>query len=672
MFLLCCLVSGLLWLFSTAVVAESPPWDTEALTHINRDRNDAALMSYFDDQVTTIEQATRQKLAGLDDWKTFHAAHREQLLDMLGLDPLPARTALNGTVVGTSEKDGVVVERLHFQSSPGLYVTGNLFRPSDTADPLPAILYVCGHGREMDGDRSLGNKVHYQHHGVWFAKHGYVCLLIDTIQLGEIMGYHHGTYRHNLRWWASRGYTPAGVEAWNSIRALDYLASRPDVDADRMGVTGRSGGGAYSWWLAAIDDRVQVAVPVAGITSLRNHVVDGVIEGHCDCMYFHNTRRWDFPLVSSLVAPRPLLISNTDKDTIFPLDGVIEIHRQTRQIYDQLQVAANLGLQITEGPHSDTQELRIHAFRWMNRFLRNEHGLITIAAEPLFERTELRVFNQLPTDEIVTKIHEEFVPPAVNELPADQDAWLAQRDEWREKLRQRTFHGWPADQEDLAIRHVGHRDTDAGTWEAYQFSSQSHVTLPLFLWSPNKSDTACRIEIVDADAWPQLAALLEGNDPANLPQQRTAWVIPRGIGPTDWTADDRERTHIRRRFQLIGQTLDGMRVWDVRRGLAALRSLADIGDATSLIGSGPMAGVALYASLYSDPIDIELHHLPRSHMEGPILMSVLRTLDVPQAVAMAAERSRVTLRGVNSADWEYPLAVQETLEWPRDRLQIHP
>ena len=85
-----------------------------------------------------------------------------------------------------------------------------------------------------------------------------------------------------------------------------------------------------------------------------------------------------------------------------------------------------------------------------------------------------------------------------------------------------------------------------------------------------------------------------------------------------------------------------------------------------------MAGVALYASLYSDPIDIELHHLPRSHMEGPILMSVLRTLDVPQAVAMAAERSRVTLRGVNSADWEYPLAVQETLEWPRDRLQIHP
>ena len=70
--------------------------------------------------------------------------------------------------------------------------------------------------------------------------------MIDTLQLGEIEGLHHGTYHKGMFWWCSRGYTPAGVEAWNGIRALDYLQSRQEVDGERLGVTGRSGGGAYS------------------------------------------------------------------------------------------------------------------------------------------------------------------------------------------------------------------------------------------------------------------------------------------------------------------------------------------------------------------------------------------------------------------------------------------
>jgi len=107
-------------------------------------------------------------------------------------------------------------------------------------------------------------------------------------------GEHHGTYSKGKWWWVSRGYTPAGVEAWDGIRGLDYLVSRPDVDPERLGVTGRSGGGAYSWWIAALDERVKVAAPTAGITTLRNHVIDGAIEGHCDCMFFVNTYRWDY------------------------------------------------------------------------------------------------------------------------------------------------------------------------------------------------------------------------------------------------------------------------------------------------------------------------------------------------------------------------------------------
>ena len=87
----------------------------------------------------------------------------------------------------------------------------------------------------------------FQHHGIWFARHGYVCLIIDTIEFGEISGIHHGTHDLGMWYWLSLGYTPAGPEVWNAIRALDYLESRPEVDPRRIALTGISGGGAMTW-----------------------------------------------------------------------------------------------------------------------------------------------------------------------------------------------------------------------------------------------------------------------------------------------------------------------------------------------------------------------------------------------------------------------------------------
>ena len=76
---------------------------------------------------------------------------------------------------------------------------------------LPAVLYVCGHSPRARN----GNKTAYQSHGIWFARHGYVCLMLDTLEMGELTCTHHGTYREGRWWWLSRGYTPAGVECWN-------------------------------------------------------------------------------------------------------------------------------------------------------------------------------------------------------------------------------------------------------------------------------------------------------------------------------------------------------------------------------------------------------------------------------------------------------------------------
>ena len=203
-------------------------------------------------------------------------------------------------------------------------------------------------------------------------------------------------------WWNSRGYTPAGVEAWNGIRAIDLLESLDYVDKSRIGITGRSGGGAYTWWIAALDDRIKVAAPVAGITDLKNHVIDGVIEGHCDCMFHINTYGWDFDQVASLIAPRPLLILNTDRDSIFPLNGVTRLHNKIKRIYKLHKKTENLGLVVTPGGHSDSQELRIPAFNWFNKHLKGESSLIDKTATKFFMPKQLKVFKTEPKDERTT------------------------------------------------------------------------------------------------------------------------------------------------------------------------------------------------------------------------------------------------------------------------------
>ena len=279
--------------FAIAAMLSVPAADVSIANAAETSRGDEMIAAYFRAETQKLGDACLTRVQSFDEWAAHRDEYRQQLREMLGLDPLPERTPLRAIVTGKQEREDFIVEKLHFQSRPHLYVTANLYLPKNITKPSPAILYVCGHHKLVEKGVSYGNKVAYQHHGAWFAQNGYVCLMIDTLQLGEIEGVHHGTYREGMWWWNARGYTPAGVEAWNSIRAIDYLISRPEVDATRIGMTGRSGGGAYSWTTTALDDRIKIAVPVAGITTLKNYVVDSCITGHCDCMFFVNTYRWD-------------------------------------------------------------------------------------------------------------------------------------------------------------------------------------------------------------------------------------------------------------------------------------------------------------------------------------------------------------------------------------------
>ena len=666
---------------------------------IGSSQADKQLAEYFRAQTKQLSEKCLRNIKTLEDWENKRLIYRKQLFEMLSLDPLPEKTDLKPVITGTIEHDEFTVENIHFQSMPGLYVTANLYIPKKLEKPAPAILYVCGHGPTKKNNISYGTKVSYQRHAAWFARHGYVCLIIDTLQMGEIEGIHHGTYRYDMWWWNSRGYTSAGAEAWNCIRSLDYLQSRKEVDKDRIGVTGRSGGGAYSWWIAALDDRIKAAVPVAGITDLKNHVVDGCVEGHCDCMYIVNTYRWDYPLVAALVAPRPLLISNSDKDTIFPLDGVVRVHQKVREIYRLYDADDKLGLQITEGPHKDTQELRIHAFVWFNRFLKGENSLIDKPAVTFFEPEQLKVFDELPDDQINTKIQDTFVPIAAKpRVPKTPEKWAKQCKKWMRMLRQKSFHGWPrpAQVVPLDMKCVFSVKCEDIQLSAYDFTSQPNVRLRLYMAHKAglNNPEAITLNVLDEQGWSKwLAGMRVGFEnelrDQKLPEpdrnafriiremlinsnRAVAYIATRGIGHDAWNDDQRKQVQIRRRFMLLGQTADGMRVWDVRRAIQALRTFESIKEApVTLTGKGKMAGIALYASLFEhDIIRLYLSHLPITHLNGPTFLNVMRFLYMPQAVAMAAERSQVCLIQNRDLGWQFPKKLAEKLGWPDDKFQL--
>jgi dienelactone hydrolase len=717
------------------LLGAEPPADTR--------RGDQMLEAYFRQQTKQIADACLRDIKSRADWEKKRPELRRQFLEMMGLWPLPPRTDLRPVITGKVEADHFTIEKLHFQSSPGLYVSANLYVPKEAKWPAPAVLYVCGHASTYGPNKvSYGNKVNYQHHPAWFAEHGYVCLIVDTLQLGELQGLHHGTHHLNLWWWQTLGYTPAGIECWNAMRALDYLETRKEVDPKRIGVTGRSGGGATSWWVAAADDRPQCIIPVAGIGDLQAHVVEGiaprlrkgVISGHCDCMYFVNTYRWDFPLVAALCAPRPLMLANSDVDDIFPVPGYRRLADKVRRIYDLYDAGSRFVLLETAGPHKDTVDLRLGAYRWMNRWLQGDSGSEASERErPRVPPEQLQVFHRPPDDAANAFIHETFIKPARPALPqvpaVAKEWWPGQSQAWMQALREKVFRGWPQQPPALNTRPAADVRHHGLRLRAFDFTSEDQVELRLWLltgepvvqpdflaafsgspeaglaglpwaglhgssrraWFPRPKEHKPALVVLNAldeagwaewlqDLGPAFAESLQISRPVKADAERFhrlqrllqlqpwafALIAPRGIGPSRWAeAETPAEAHIRRRFALLGQTLDGQRVWDVRRGLAVLRGVPDLkGVPLWLQGKGDMAGIVLYAGIFEpDVVRLDLWQLPASHGQGPTFLNVRRILDMPQALALAFPRAiRLYTKEEREARvWEWPLQLQKGL-----------
>ncbi len=162
-----------------------------------------AVTQYLVNRASVITKKAVTELASPQTWEPVRAKRLEEMRDMLGLLPWPARTPLNVRITGTLDKGDYTVEKIVFESMPKICVTGNLYVPKKHEGKLPAIVYVCGQAYSPYGDKTI-----YQRHGISFAKNGYMAIILDSIQLSETFALHHGVGWQEMPDWYARGYTP--------------------------------------------------------------------------------------------------------------------------------------------------------------------------------------------------------------------------------------------------------------------------------------------------------------------------------------------------------------------------------------------------------------------------------------------------------------------------------
>ncbi len=295
------------------------------------------------------------------------------------LGGFPKRTPLNPKIVGTLRGEGYHIEKLIYESQPRHYVTALLYLP-DTKPPFPAVLVPCGHSRD--------GKVSYQHVCILLAKYGIAALCYDPIGQGERYQLldengkprFKSTTEHTLLGAACilLGRNTATYRIWDGVRSLDYLASREDIDATRIGVTGCSGGGTLTSYLMAIDQRVACAAPSCYITSfqrLMETIGPQDAEQNIHAQIAFGMDHADYLMMR---APKPTLLLASTHD-FFDIDGTWDTFRQAKRIYTRLGFAERVALVETDAKHGYPRLQREAILRWMQRWLA---GIDKTATEP--------------------------------------------------------------------------------------------------------------------------------------------------------------------------------------------------------------------------------------------------------------------------------------------------
>jgi len=338
------------------------------------------------------------------DLQAWQKLARERVLDSLCYSPPPVPPSPQ--VIRRTDRGDSIEEYLTFQTTPDLRVPAYVLIPKNTSRPAPGFVVLHDHGGAyvwgkekvvaLDNEHpSLSEFKKGLYEGASIAnelvRRGYVVFTIDMFYWGErrmLLDDDPPSYREpkNMtseevqafnrrssqseqlvaRSLMTAGITWPGVVLWDDLRAVDYLASRPEVDRRRLGCVGLSVGGYRSFLLAALDPRIKAAVDVGWMTSyasnIRRHVTNTIgFTFHIPGLY----RYLDLPDLAALIAPRSVLVINGSKDTLFPPDGVDKAHRKIAACFQKARAADQQRCRVYDAPHQFNRAMQAEAWEWL-------------------------------------------------------------------------------------------------------------------------------------------------------------------------------------------------------------------------------------------------------------------------------------------------------------------
>jgi cephalosporin-C deacetylase-like acetyl esterase len=374
-------IAGLL-LFVSAARAENlavlPPKATDAVTSNMMNTYLRRLAHSALDR----RKAEYEKLKTVEQQMDYQKRLREFFIAQLG--GFPQRTPLNPKVAGREKRDGYRTEKIIFESQPRHYVTAVLFLPPGKP-PYPCVLVPCGHsanGKAMDA---------YQRVCIFLAKEGLAAFCYDPISQGE--RYQLLDAKGKSRFGSTQEHTLVGVGSillgtntaryriWDGMRAIDYLASRPDIDSTRIGCTGNSGGGTLTSYLLALDERILCAAPSCYLTSL-GRLIDTIgpqdAEQNIHAQIAGGLDHADYLLMR---APKPTLMCVATRD-YFDIDGAWQSFRQAKRFFTRMGFPERVEITETDMTHGFSPLLRLATVHWMRRWLLKADDSV---AEPDFD-----------------------------------------------------------------------------------------------------------------------------------------------------------------------------------------------------------------------------------------------------------------------------------------------
>ncbi len=498
---------------------------------------------------------------------------RAKILELIG--GLPDYDGpLNARITGHVERQGYVIEKVIFESLPQYFVTANLYRPRGSGR-YPGILLPLGHWSE--------GKLAVQQIAANLALKGFVVLAYDPVGQGERQQAYDRRTRTSLGGGATDQHILAGAQSllvgesfaryriWDAKRALDYLVSRPEVDADRIGCTGCSGGGTITSYISALDPRIKVAVPACYINTFRLLFTGPTGDSEQSIPNFL-AAGLDLADYIESFAPKPWLILSTAED-FFPLEGARQAYQEAANWYGIYGAKDKIAWTVGPGGHGTPVEDREALYGWMIRFLKDGNGsakeeLVELAAPFDLWATES---GQVQGRDLYEIIRDDF---RRKQSAASREEMLMQIRKWSALPPDASPPAMPTDGRNLIL------ETEPG------------VQVPARLYAPQTQDRKPAVLLVDgsealAQELQQAGNVVLSLTPRGSPATHTRALIG------DWITNTRAL--------MIGRDLAGMRTGDIMRGVDFLASRTDV-DQNSIRGiARGVQGVWLLMAAAIDP-----------------------------------------------------------------------